>query len=421
MDFNDSPQEAAFRQEVHAWLSAHAKPKTHAVGETTGGLLPDREDPALMEEAKRWQQLKAEAGWAGITWPKAYGGRGGSLIQQLIWNQEEAKFNVPPNPFGLGIGLAGPTLMAHASTAQKERYLKNILYGEEIWCQLFSEPGAGSDLAGLRTRAVRDGDDWVINGQKVWTSGAHYSDLGMLVARTDPDAPKHKGLTYFVCPMHAQGIEIRPIKQITGGANFNEVFFNDVRIPDANRVGAVGQGWSVAITTLMNERMAIGTGGIGMMLDPADIVRGLGAVVIDGKPAIEHAHVRDQAAYYLARFKAMELTGYRTLTALSQGSVPGPEGSIMKLAFGLLTQEAAALMMELQGACGVCTDPAVNPLGERWHDIYLSVPAMRIAGGSDEIQRNIIGERVLGLPPDVRLDKGKPFKEVPTGPGKAGA
>ena len=270
MDFNDSPQEAEFRKEAHDWLSKHAKLRSDSsnmmsmFAESEGGDNRGDAEWEMVRRAQEWQKLKADSGWAGITWPKKFGGRGGNIMQQVIWGQEEAKFETPPNIFMIGIGMAGPTIQAHGTNEQKERYLKSMLRGEEVWCQLFSEPGAGSDLAGLRTKAVKDGNDWVVNGQKVWTSGAHYSQWGILVTRSDPNAHKHKGLTYFIVDMKSPGIEVRPIKQITGGANFNEVFFNDVRIPDENRLGAPGQGWSVAITTLMNERMSIGGGGGGL-------------------------------------------------------------------------------------------------------------------------------------------------------------
>lgn len=424
MDFNDSPQEAEFRKEAHDWLSKNAKPRSDSgnmmsmFAESEGGDSRGEAEWEMVRQAQEWQKLKADAGWAGITWPKKFGGRGGNIMQQVIWGQEEAKFETPPNIFMIGIGMAGPTIQAHGTNEQKERYLKPMLRGEEVWCQLFSEPGAGSDLAGLRTKAVKDGNDWVVNGQKVWTSGAHYSQWGILVTRSDPTAHKHKGLTYFIVDMKSPGIEIRPIKQITGGANFNEVFFNDVRIPDENRLGAPGQGWSVAITTLMNERMSIGGGGGGLGGDMglSEVLGALKTTYIDDKPAIEHEAVRQKLAEFMARFKGLELTGYRTLSALSQGAMPGPEGSIMKLAMGLLAQEMAALIMELQGAANVLTDKDETLMGAMWQQVYLGIPAIRIAGGTDEIQRNIIGERVLGLPPDVRLDKGVPFNEVPTGP-----
>ena len=260
MDFNDTPEEATFRAEVRAWLDANAerlKPGERAPG------LEGRAEPGGIKRAQEWQAKKADAGWACITWPKEYGGRGATAIQSVIWNQEEARYKTPPSIFAIGQGMLGPTIMVHGSDEQKQRYLRPMLRGEEIWCQLFSEPSAGSDLAGLRTSAVRDGDDWVINGQKIWTTGAQYCKWGMIVTRTDPNAEKHKGITYFIVDMQAPGIEIRPIKQINGVSGFNEVFFTDVRVADKNRVGAVNDGWRGALTTLMNERHSIGGGGGG--------------------------------------------------------------------------------------------------------------------------------------------------------------
>ena len=249
MDFNDTPEEAKFREEARQWLKNNVPKPEELKGKN------------YVEQAKLWQKRKYDAGWACITWPKEYGGRGASAIEQVIWNQEESKYDLPGGVFGIGQGMAAPTLMAWADEEAKARYLPRLASGEDIWCQLFSEPAGGSDLAALRTRAVKgsaDGDEWVVNGQKIWTSGAHYSDYGILVVRTDPEVPKHKGLTYFYLSMKSPGIEIRPIKQISGDANFNEVYFNDVRIPDSQRLGEVGQGWQVSLTTLMNERASIG-------------------------------------------------------------------------------------------------------------------------------------------------------------------
>ncbi|MGE0829266.1 MAG: acyl-CoA dehydrogenase family protein, partial [Hyphomonadaceae bacterium] len=252
MDFNDTPEEAAFRAEARKFLEATCEPK--AAGLTDHRLA----DAAFVKIAKAYQKKKAEAGFAGITWAKEHGGRGLAPIFHVIFGQEEAKFNAPSGPFAIGLGMCIPTMIAFASEEQKKRYVGPALRGEEIWCQLFSEPSAGSDVAGLRTRAVREGDDWIINGQKVWTSGAHYSDYGILLTRTNPDAEKHKGLTMFFVDMKSAGVEVRPIHQMSGGSNFNEVYFTDVRIPDAQRLGEIGAGWSVALVTLMNERLAVG-------------------------------------------------------------------------------------------------------------------------------------------------------------------
>ena len=402
MDFNDTPEEAAFRAEARAWLEANAE--RLAPGESKP--LPEARDTAAVRSAQAWQARKADAGWACITWPVEYGGRAASPIQNVIWNQEEARYRTPPNLFTIGQGMLGPTLMKHASDAQKARYLRSMLRGEEIWCQLFSEPAAGSDLAGLRTAAVRDGDAWLLNGQKIWTSGAHYSRFGMIVTRTDPNVPKHAGITYFIVDMRSPGIEIRPIRQMNGASAFNEVFFDDVRVPDANRLGEVNDGWRGAITTLMNERAALGAGVAG---GPGfrDLLRLAREIELEGRPAIEDPEVRQRLARFYVRQKGVEYTRYRTLTALSRGTTPGPENSLGKLVGASLRQEMAAFAVDLQGPAGLAMGP--------WQKTYLGAPGTRLAGGTDEILRNIIAERILRLPPEARLDKDVPFRDVSTG------
>ncbi len=411
MDFRDSPEEARFRDEARAWLEANAT--RLGPGESNPGF-EEGDDPAAIAEAQSWQARKAAAGWAGITWPVAYGGRGGTPIEAVIWHQEESRFRVPPDIFLLGIGLAGPTLMTHGSAAQQERWLPPMLRGEEIWCQLFSEPGAGSDLAGLRTRAERDGEDWIVTGQKIWTSGAHHSQWGILVARSDPDAVKHAGLTYFVVDMKSPGIEVRPIRQITGGANFNEVFLTDVRIPDANRISEVGNGWAVALTTLMNERVAADDV-LGPALGVLDLIELTERVELEGRPAIEDSAVQQRIADFYVRSEGLRYTSYRTLTALSRGAIPGPEGSIGKLVSAPLNQEMASFAVELQGSSAALLDPSLTAFSGSWQEFFLWAPGMRIAGGTDDILRNIIAERVLRLPPDARADKDLPFRKIPTG------
>jgi len=415
MDFNDTPEEAAFRKEVRAWLDANAerlKP-----GENAPGLAEGRSSPELIKRAQDWQAKKADAGWACITWPKQYGGRGASAIQSMIWNQEESKYRTPPNVFGIGQGMLGPTIMVHGSDEQKDRYLRPMLRGEEIWCQLFSEPSAGSDLAGLRTSAVRDGDEWIINGQKIWTTGAQYCKWGMIVTRTDPTTEKHKGITYFIVDMQSPGIEIRPIKQINGMSGFNEVFFTDVRVSDRNRVGAVNEGWRGAITTLMNERASIGGGGAGGP-DFTDLVRMAKQTQWDGRPAFEDSDVRQRLARFYIRLKGLQYTGYRTQTALSRGETPGPQSSIGKLVGAPLRQDMASFAIDLEGAAGGLIDKSLAPEEGAWQQTYLASPGLRLAGGTDEILRNIIAERVLGLPPEIRADKGMAFKDIPTGANK---
>jgi acyl-CoA dehydrogenase len=412
MDFNDTPEEAAFRAEARAWLEANAK--LRGVDDGGGVDLGERVDDETLRAAKEWQKKKADAGWACIRWPEEYGGRGASAIQGVIWGQEESKFKTAPNIFGIGHGMCGPTVMTHGTPEQKERWIPKLLSGEEIWCQLFSEPSAGSDLAGLRSTAVRDGDDWIVNGQKIWTTGAQFCDWGILVVRSDPNAAKHAGLSYFVVDMHSPGIEIKPIVQINGGTGFNEVFFDDVRIPDANRLSEVGNGWAVAITTLMNERASIGSGGGRAGI--GELLRIAREIEHNGAPAIEDSSVRQKIADFYVRSKALQYTGNRTVSALSQGKTPGPEASLGKLVGGVLIQDIAAYGIELQGEAGALNDEAHTVHEGAWQERYLGIPGLRIAGGTDEVLRNIIAERVLGLPPEARADKGIAFKDIPTGP-----
>jgi alkylation response protein AidB-like acyl-CoA dehydrogenase len=408
MDFNDTPEEAAFRAEARAWLEANAEPLPPGK-RRVGGM--DRDD--LLPQAKAWQAKKADHGWACITWPKEYGGRGAPGIQSVIFGQEESKFDVPPYMFGIGQGMLGPTIMAHGTEEQKKRYIEPLLRADEVWCQLFSEPAAGSDLAGLRTTAVKDGDDWIVNGQKIWTTGAHYSDFGMIVTRTDPTAKKHAGITYFIVDMKSPGIEIRPIVQINGAKDFNEVFFNDVRIPDGNRVGAVNDGWRGAITTLMNERASIGSGG-GMGVGIGELLRLARETSWGGRPALEDTSVRERIADFYWKLKGLEYTGYRAQTSLSRGQTPGPENSIGKMIGAPLRQDMAAFAMELQGTAGAASG-ADAALGGVFQGAWLGSPGLRLAGGTDEILHNIVAERVLGLPGEIRVDKDKAFQEIPAG------
>ena len=309
--------------------------------------------------------------------------------------------------------MIGPTLMAWGSDEDKARFLPPLASGEEVWCQLFSEPAGGSDLAALRTRAEPDGDSWVINGQKIWTSGAHYSDYGVIVVRTDPTVPKHKGLSYFYVDMKAPGVEIKPIKQLTGDSDFNEVYFTDVRVSDSQRLGEVGQGWQVSLTTLMNERAAIG-GGFGQM-DVSLAMSVAEEVEIDGRPALEDSAVRARIANWYVQEAGLKYTGYRSLTALSRGALPGPENSIGKLVGAPKMQAMSSYLMDLLGASGAIADESLAAKAGIIQRAYMGAPGLRIAGGTDEIMANIIAERVLGLPQEPRLDKGIPFNEVPTG------
>ncbi len=409
MDFNDTPEEAKFRSEVRAWLDANAKPKDPSKARAGRSTKSEQE---RLERAREWQAKKAEAGYAAITWPKEYGGLGGSSIHSVIYSQEESHFDVPGGFYEIGLGMCIPTMLAWATEEQKQRYVKPALYGEEIWCQLFSEPAAGSDVAGLRTKCERDGDDWIINGQKVWTSGAHFCDYGIIVTRSDPNVPKHKGLTFFFIDMKSPGIEVRPIRQITGEANFNEVFFTDVRVPDSQRLGDVGQGWKVALTTLMNERLAIGQGS---GVDHAELLQLARDTELETGPAIQDASVRSNLADWYVQSQGLKYTKFRTLTALSKGQQPGAESSIGKIVSGPKMQDLASFGMDIQGQGGILQDADLSPLNAAFQNQWFGGAGYRIAGGTDEILRNIVSEQVLGLPQDIRVDKTVPYNELPRG------
>ena len=402
MDFNDSPEEAAWRAECRAWLEANAPAVAGPESEDSTMFEPGGAD--YLERARRWQALKFDAGFARITWEPEFGGRNGTTMQQMIFGQEEAHFDVPTAVYVIGLGMIAPTLRACGTDEQKQRYLTKLLRGEEIWSQLFSEPGAGSDVASLSMTAVRDGDEWVINGQKVWTSGAQYSDFGEIICRSNPDAEKHKGITAFIVDMRAPGVTIKPLKQMNGGASFNEVFFDDVRVPHDHVLGGVNEGWTVAITTLMNERVAIGSGGggggRGTVHDLIDLARRHG---VSSDPLI-----RQRLADLYTKSRISKFSSMRTLTAALKGQVPGPEGSIGKLFGGQVMTEMGELAIDIVGIGAVVRGDD----DYRVHQALLGAPAAHIAGGSDEVMKNIIGERVLGLPGEPRVDKGVPWREV---------
>ena len=404
MDFKDTPEEASFRAEARTFLDAHAERKSPGASFET----PDSVDELIIA-AKAWQAKKAAAGFAGITQPEKYGGRGGTTLERVIYDQEEANYITPIGVYEIGLGMCIPTMLAYATEEQKKRYAPPAFRGEEIWCQLFSEPQAGSDLANLRLRAEQDGDDWILNGQKIWTSGAHFCDYGVIVTRSDPSLPKHKGLTYFFLDMKSPGVECRPIHQISGASNFNEVFFTDVRVPDSQRLGKIGDGWRVSLTTLMNERLAIGE-----RPPPAfeEIFQLAKEIELEGGMAIEDAGVREKLADWYVDGRGVTLTRFRSLTALSRGQDPGPENSIGKAITGKMRQDIASFGMDLMDISGAVFDRDNAPMRAMFQDALLSAPSGRIAGGSDEILRNIIAERVLGLPQDVRVDKGIPFSEL---------
>jgi alkylation response protein AidB-like acyl-CoA dehydrogenase len=406
MDFDDSPAEAAFRAEARAWLDANAKPKVDAE-QRISVMGSYRDDPASIAEAKRWQATMADAGWAAIHWPVEQGGRGAGGLETTVLFEELERYDVPDTLFAIGVAMIGPTLIAHGTPEQKARYLEPMRRGEEIWCQLWSEPGAGSDLASLRTRAEADGDEFVLNGQKVWTSGAHYCDFGLGIFRTDPSVPKHKGISCFIVDLRTPGITIRPLRQITGEAHFNEVFFDDVRIPAANLVGDLHDGWRVARTTLMNERFATGSLGSPQSTFDAlvDLARATGRVA---DPVVRQRLVQ---AYTLGRL--FDLTSARVRTSLSSGGIPGVEGSILKLAIAQLGTLVADLGVDVCGPGGALVGDAAPEQG-RWADALVGSWAMHIGGGTDEVQRNIVGEVVLGLPREPDASRELPFRDLPT-------
>ncbi|MDA9282384.1 acyl-CoA dehydrogenase family protein [Pseudomonadales bacterium] len=411
MDFTDTPAETEFRQTARAWIQDNAPAYLEAPlsGSGFGSTRTGDFDP--IAEAKKWQKTKADAGWACIQWPKEYGGRGATPIESVIWSQEEGVYGKLSGTFIIGQGMCAPTMMAYAGEEAKLRYLPKLASGEEIWCQLFSEPHGGSDLAGLRTKAVKDGDTWVINGQKIWTSGAQHSDYGILITRTDSDVAKHRGLTMFFLDMKSDGVDIRPIKQANGDSGFNEVFFDNVRIPDAQRLGEVGDGWKVALTTLMNERLAIG-GSIATGFPEIQAL--VSELVLANGPASGDQAVRSKLADWYAKSAGLKNTGARAISALSKGEIPGPENSIGKLVAGGMMQDIAKFAVDLQGLGGLVTDPAIARSQAQIQAMLMRSPAVRIEGGTDQILRNIIAERVLGLPEDMRADKGLAFSQIPT-------
>lgn len=408
MDFNDTPEEAKYRAEVRAWLDKNATRKSEAKDAEQAKTLEE-----LLQKSKAWQAKKAENGYACITWPKEWGGGGGTTIQNVIYGQEESNYAVTGSVFAIGLGMCIPTVMTWGTDEHKARFVKPAVRGDEIWCQLFSEPAGGSDVAGLRTRAEKDGDDWVINGQKVWTSGAHYCDYGIVLVRTDPNVPKHKGLTMFWVDMKDPGVEVRPIKQMSGDSNFNEVFFTNVRVKDDQRLGKVGDGWKVALTTLMNERLAVG--GSQGNADVAELISLARETEIDGKPAIANGAVRERIADWYVQAQGLKFTRFRTLTALSKGETPGPESSISKIVAAKKMQDLGSFGMDLQDMGGIIRDRKISPEDGAYTEQWFGAAGYRIAGGTDEILRNIVAERVLGMPQDIRVDKDLPFNQAPKG------
>jgi alkylation response protein AidB-like acyl-CoA dehydrogenase len=405
MNFGDTEEEARFRAQARAWLAEHAP------GFRPPDDVGDTEGYATMPLARAWQARKAEARYARITWPAALGGRGGTAVEDFIFEDEERQYRLPPNPFGISLGMCIPTMIQWAKPEAVARFVPPALRGDEMWCQLFSEPSAGSDLANVRTRAVRSGDDWLITGQKVWTTGAHLSDWGTILVRTDPAAEKYRGLSYFYFDMRSPGVEVRPIRQASGHLGFNEVFLSDVRVPDSQRLGAVGEGWKVAISTLMNERMAVNEADFGSV-NIDDMIALAKTPGIGGRrPIDDPAHASRLADIYV-RAMGVRTIRYRMLTAVSRGQKPGPEAAIGKLVVASNLQALGRLAMEFFGAEGVIADRPANVRLADMQEAWLYAAGGRIAGGTDEILKNTIAERVLGLPQEMRLDRNKPFNEI---------
>ena len=394
MDFQYTPEQDAFRTEVRDWLAANLDTALCVDDPKDERVAPDRE---TFEERRIWQRTMYASGWVGIAWPKEYGGRGAGLLEQVIFDEEYTNAHAPVLPGYSGIALCGPTLMHWGTDEQKERFLKRILNGDDVWCQGYSEPGAGSDLAGLQTKAVAEGDDFIINGQKVWTSGAQYADWIFMLVRTDPDAPKHRGISYMLVNMKTPGVTVRPLVLMNGHSHFNEVFFEDVRVPKTNLVGPLNQGWKVAMTTLMFERAYAGVANyddqIGRLVELSQQVH------VDGSPAWEQSWVRQRLTQFHIESQALKYTRLRGLTKLLKGLPPGPEGSMLKLCGSELGIDIAAFASELLAGAAI-TEQATDlvPDAPRWFNRVLSARQYTIAGGTSEIQKNIMGERVLGLP-----------------------
>jgi alkylation response protein AidB-like acyl-CoA dehydrogenase len=405
MDFNDTPQQAEFRRDVRNWLDKNAKKRTD-------NLYKGMEGEAVFHEAKAWYKKVAQAGFACLTWPKEYGGAGLDQMAGVIWAQETANYETRDSYFVIGIGNCGPALLNYASEELKTRLLPRMASAEDVWCQLFSEPSAGSDVAGLRTKAERDGDNWLVNGQKIWTSGAQYSDYGVILCRTDPTVSKYRGLTVFMIDMKQPGVEVKPIKQMDGGQHFNEVFFNDAVIPDHYRLGEVDGGWGVAISILMNERMAIS--GVQPTGFP-QFYDWLTTASVDGKPAQDDPEVRRNTALWYSRYAGIQAANKRMLTAISSGGMAGAEASLGKLVGANMNQEIANFVCQKMGPLGLVSDPKHTELEGHFQHSVLFSPGVRLAGGTDEVMRNIIAEQVLGLPQEPRADKGVAFKDIPSG------
>jgi alkylation response protein AidB-like acyl-CoA dehydrogenase len=386
MDFRDTPEEASFRKDLRQWLQENWTAREPTAGRPEIGFHRD------------WSRRLYDAGYVGLTWPTDYGGRGLSPTFQAIYFEETVRAGAPGHIGVIGLNMSGPTIIAWGSAEQKDRYLRPILAADQIWCQGFSEPGSGSDLASARTTAVRDGEHWVVNGQKVWSSYAHVADWCLLVVRTDPDAPKHKGLSYLLVDMHSPGVQVRPLRQITGDPEFNEIFFTDVRVPVHSMLGRPGQGWQVAMTTLLHER---GTLGFGLAAALQYAVDQLTRLALergpDGGIPADDPLVRDEIARHWTQLQALRFTNYRMLSTLLRTGMPGPEGSIAKLVWSEANQRLTKLALDIQGMAGALDEPDAA-WGGYWQYQQLRSRGNTIEAGTSEILRNIVAERVLGLP-----------------------
>jgi alkylation response protein AidB-like acyl-CoA dehydrogenase len=389
---HDDPQDAAFRAELRAWLMEHITDAFHEQRTMTF-----QEKVAVR---RAWQKTLCESGWIGIGWPKEYGGRGATLVQESIYNEEMARAQAPAAVNVIGLNMVGPTLLAVGTPEQKARYLPKILSAEEIWCQGFSEPSAGSDVASLQTRAVRDGEHFVVNGQKVWTSYGTVADYCILLVRTDTEVPKHRGLSYLIVDMHSPGVSRRPLVQMTGEAEFAELFFDEVRVPVDNLVGALNQGWMVALTTLMHERATLSFSIIvAFELRLQALIELSRRSTLHGAPALNDAQVRQRLARLYTDVKTFKLNTMRQMATLGQGHLPGPEGSLLKLQWSELNQRLVELAFELEGPYSSLAPDSIDaPFEGRWQYEYLRARGNTIEAGTSEVQRNIVAERVLGLP-----------------------
>lgn len=397
MDLNDTPEQAEYRKEVRAWLDANKADAPILQGE---GALTDPDE--ILAAHRAWQGKLAEAGLAGATWPKEYGGQGIGPVESVVISQEMQQAGVPGILDVIGVGMLGPTIIAHGTEEQKQRYLGPMLHADEIWCQLFSEPAAGSDLAAVQARAKKNEDGtWTLNGQKVWTTNAQFASYGLLLARTNPDLPKHKGMTMFIVPMDAEGVTVRGLRQISGEAEFNEVFFDDVVIDADSVVGGEENGWGVGLTTLMFERLTIGLGSSSFGYRATRFAEAISA---DPTAATDH-EVRHNFGELAAELEAIRWTGYRSISALQDGQIPGPEFGLAKVTTVNCAVRAGDLIADIIG-------PEALDEDSEWAYMISFLPGLKSAGGTEEILRNTIGERVLGLPPEPRLDKGIPFSEL---------